>query len=81
MHDFQLSSWQADNQLAGKTLLHYAGFGLSRQIVSQICDKGMYLQKDWETVWILIGWIRQKPVDLDLQCFEKWTNLGSLGKG
>ena len=42
MLDFVLSSRQADNQLAGKSLKElcaYADFWLSRQIASQICDK------------------------------------------
>ena len=31
-------------------------------------------------MWILIRWLRQKPVDLDLQCFQKRINLGSVGQ-
>ena len=38
IHDFRYQSWQADNQLAGKSLSH-ANFGLSWQLISQICDK------------------------------------------
>ena len=40
----------------------------------------MYFQSIWKTVWIQIRWLHQKPSDLDLQCFQKWTNLGSAGK-
>ena len=46
-----------------------------------ISDISLYLQAEWKTVWILIRWLRQKPADLDLQCFEKKTiNLGSVGQ-
>ena len=38
MTDFLLSSWQVDNQLAGKNLIANANFGLSWQIVSQTFD-------------------------------------------
>ena len=41
MHDFRLSSCQADNQLAGM-LIAYANFGLSRRIASQICNNRLY---------------------------------------
>ena len=33
-----------------------------------------------ETVWILVRWLHQKPADLDLQCFKKRINLGSVGQ-
>ena len=32
-------------------------------------------------MWILIRWLRQKPADLDLQCFQKRINEGSAGQG
>ena len=32
--------------------------------------EGMYFQSMRKTVWILIRWLRQKPADLDLQCFQ-----------
>ena len=40
-------------------------------------------------MWILIRWLRQKPADLDLQCFKKrikpdsagqWLQAGNLGQ-
>ena len=30
---------------------------------------------------ILIRWLCEKPADLDLQCFLKRINLGSIGQG
>ena len=36
----------------------------------------MYFQSEWKTVWILISWLHQKPVDLDLQCFHIQIKLG-----
>ena len=32
-------------------------------------------------MWILIRWLRQKPADLDLQCFQNRINLDSAGQG
>ena len=32
-------------------------------------------------MWILISWLRQKPADLDLQCFQKRINPGSAAQG
>ena len=32
-------------------------------------------------MWILIRWLRQKPADLDLQCFQKTINPGSVEQG
>ena len=31
---------------------------------------------EWKTMWILIRWLRQKPSDLDLLCFQKNVMLG-----
>ena len=36
-------------------------------------------QPEWITSWILIRWLRQKPADLDLQCFQKGIRSGSAG--
>ena len=41
----------------------------------------MFFQSEWKTVWILIRWLRQKPADLDLQCFQKRINPHSAGQG
>ena len=30
---------------------------------------GMQLQEEWKTEQILFNWLRQKPADLDQQCF------------
>ena len=30
---------------------------------------------------ILIRWLRQKPVDMGLQCFQKRISLGTAGQG
>ena len=30
---------------------------------------------------ILVLLLRQKPADLNLQCFQKWINSGSAGRG
>ena len=32
-------------------------------------------------MWVLIRWLRQKPADLDLQCFQKRINEGLAGQG
>ena len=40
----------------------------------------MYFHWEWKTLWIHIRWLRQKPDDLDLQCFKKEKNLGSAGQ-
>ena len=40
-------------------------------LTPNISDISLYLQAEWKTMWILIRWLRQKPADLDLQCFEK----------
>ena len=34
-----------------------------------------------EKLWILIRWLRQKPADLDLQCFQKIINSRSALQG
>ena len=42
----------------------------------------MYFQSEGKTEWILIRWLRQKPADQDLQCFQKKRiNEGSAGQG
>ena len=41
----------------------------------------MFFQSEWKTVWIKIRWLCWKPVDLDLQCFQKSVNPGSAGQG
>ena len=41
---------------------------------------GLINQSERKTVWILIRWLLQKPVDLDPQCLYKSTNPGSAGQ-
>ena len=40
---FKMYDWQADNQLAGKSLSHNADIGLSLQIAAQIFDNSNYV--------------------------------------
>ena len=37
----------------------------------------MHLQSERKKVWNVIIWLHQKSADLDLQCFQARTNLGS----
>ena len=39
-------------------------------LTSNILVVSMFSQIEWKTVCILIRWLRQKPADLDLQCFK-----------
>ena len=41
----------------------------------------MYFQSEWKTVWLLISWLRQRPADLDLQCFRNRKNWVAAGQG
>lgn len=34
------------------------------------------MQTDWQTMYILNGWLLWKPYDLDLHCLQGKTNLG-----
>ena len=38
----------------------------------------MYCQSEWKTLWILIRWLREKPPDQDLQCFQKRINQENI---
>ena len=52
-------------------VLHSLTFILFTCIVP---DVSMHFQSEWKTVLILISWLRMKPADPDLQCFQNRMN-------
>ena len=37
-------------------------------------------RSEWETVWILIRWLCEKPADLDLQCFQNKERINLFSR-